>query len=190
MAFTALLFPGVRLAFGVLVAAALLLQAEAPAHANGVHVGSREVFAGVAGPYRLAVTTTPVAGPMHFIILLSTAGEAEPVQDAAITMRGDFMDGEGISAGPAVGYRSVEGPQWFAADLPVTPAGLWEFTLAVDSALGPESVTFAVPVLEPGGGSLTLFALIAVALAILGFTLGNRMFGRRSRRVRGRRPQG
>ena len=179
-----------RLALGLVLGAVLLAQSAAPTLANGVHVGSREVFAGEAGPYRLAVSTTPVAGPMHFIILLSTAGEDGPVEDAAVTMRGEFLDGEGISTGPVQGYGTIEGPQWYAADLSVAPAGLWEFTLTVDSALGQESVTFAVPVLEPGGGSLTLFALIIIALAILGFTLGNRMFGRRSRRARGRRPQG
>ena len=104
-------------------------------------------------------------------------------------MRGDFADGEGVSAGPTEGYGTIEGPLWYAADLEVAPAGLWEFTLTVDSALGQESVTFAVPVLELGGGNLTLFALIIIALAILGFTLGNRMFGRR-RRAGGRRSQG
>ncbi|MDE2969694.1 MAG: hypothetical protein OXT51_06300 [Chloroflexota bacterium] len=189
MASTGPLFLCARLALGLVLGAALLVQSAAPAQANGVHIGSREVFAGEAGPYRLAVTTTPVEGAMHFIILLSTAGEGAPVEDAAITMRGDFADGEGVFTGPVQGYGTIEGLQWYAADLEVAPAGLWEFTLTVDSALGQESVTFAVPVLEPGGGNLTLFALIIIALAILGFTLGNRMFGRR-RRAGGRRPQG
>ena len=189
MAFTSPLISWARVALGLALGVVLLAESVAPVFANGVHVGSREVFAGVAGPYRLAVTTTPVAGPMHFIILLSAADGAGPVEDTAITMRGKLAGGEGATAGPVQGYGTMEGPQWYAADLEVVPAGLWEFTLTVDSALGQESATFGVPVLEPGGGNLTLFALIIIALAILGFTLGNRMFGRR-RRAGGRRRQG
>ena len=65
---------GARLALGLVLGAALLLQLAAPAHANGVHVGSREVFADEVGPYRLNVSTVPVTGMMHFIFLLSEAG--------------------------------------------------------------------------------------------------------------------
>ena len=78
----------------------------------------------------------------------------------------------------------MEGPLWFAADLPVETEGLWEFTLTVDAPLGREEVTFPVAVQGRGGVSLTLIALIVVALALFGFTLGNRMFGRRRRRSR------
>ncbi len=186
---TGALVPGVRVALGVVLGVVLLLSSAAPADANGVHVGSREVFAGDVGAYRLTVTTTPVAGPMHFIIYLATAGEELPVGDAEITMRGTHTDGAGLAVGPVAGYGTLEGPLWYAADLPVETAGLWEFTLTVDAGPGSEQITFAVPVVEASGGSLTIFALIAVALAILGFTLGNRMFGRRRRRARGRRPQ-
>ena len=59
----------------------------------------------------------------------------------------------------------MEGPLWFAADLPVETAGLWEFTLTMDAPLGREEVTFPVAVQGPGGVSLTLIALIVVALA-------------------------
>ena len=67
--------------------------------------------------------------------------------------------------------------------------GYGDFTLTIDSPLGAEQAAFPVAVQEPSGGSLTIIILIVVALAILGLTLGNRMFGRRRRRVRGRRPQ-
>lgn len=178
---------GARLALGLVLGAALLLQLAAPAHANGVHVGSREVFAGEVGPYRLNVSTVPVTGMMHFIFLLSEAGTGEPVEGVALELRGTH--GDGATAGPVAGYQSEEGPQWFAADVLVEPAGVWDFTLTIDSPLGAEQAAFPVAVQEPSGGSLTIIILIVVALAILGFTLGNRMFGRRRRRVRGRRPQ-
>ena len=139
---------------------------------------------GDVGPYRLTLTTTPVTGSMHFIILLSTAGDESPVSDPELTMRGVFIDGEGLEVGPVAGYATMEGPLWFAADLPVETEGLWEFTLTVDAPLGREEVTFPVAVQGPGGVSLTLIALIVVALALFGFTLGNRMFGRRRRRSR------
>ena len=105
----------------------------------------------------------------------------------ALELRGTHSDG--ATAGPVAGYQSEEGPQWFAADALVEPAGVWDFTLTIDSPLGAEQAAFPVAVQEPSGGSLTIIILIVVALAILGFTLGNRMFGRRRRRVRGRRPQ-
>ena len=183
---------GLRLAFGLALGMALLLHSAAPSLANGVHVGSREVYAGEAGPYRIAVSTAPATGLMHFIVLLSQTGGGAPVVDVAISLEGAFAgtgEGVGATAGPVEGYQTPEGPTWFAADLPVEQAGVWDFTLTVDSARGREQVTFTVPVVEASGGSLTLIALIAVALAILGFVLGNRMFGRR-RRTRGRRPQG
>ena len=175
---------GVRTAFAFVLGATLLLAMAAPAYANGVHVGSRQVFEGDVGPYRLTLTTTPVVGSMHFNILLSTAGDESPVSDTELTMRGVFIDGEGLEVGPVAGYATMEGPLWFAADLPVETVGLWEFTLTVDGPLGREEVTFPVAVQGPGGVSLTLIALIVVALALFGFTLGNRMFGRRRRRSR------
>lgn len=177
---------GARLALGLVLGAALLLQLAAPAHANGIHVGSREVYAGEAGPYRLNVSVIPVTGMMHFIFLLSEAGTGEPVEGVTLELRG-MLDGG--SAGPVAGYQSPEGPEWYAADVLVEPAGVWAFTLSVDSPLGAEEVAFPVAVQEPSGGSLTIIILIVAALAILGFTLGNRMFGRRRRRARGRRPQ-
>lgn len=186
---------GMRTALGLALGALLLAHAAAPALANGVHVGSREVYTGEAGPYSITVTTAPVAGLVHFIVLLSEAGGDAPIADAAISMRGALAGPAGIegagaaAAGPVDGYRTPEGPVWFAADLLVETAGLWDFTLTVDSPQGREQVTFPVPVLEPSGGNLTLIALIVVALAILGFVLGNRMFGRRRRRASGRRPQ-
>ncbi|MCY4623841.1 MAG: hypothetical protein OXC99_02385 [Chloroflexi bacterium] len=188
MTSTGALVLGMRMTLGVVIGVVLLLSSAAPADANGVHVGSREVFAGEVGAYRLTVSTTPVTGPMHFIIFLATAGEETAVADPAITMQGAFTGDGGLDVGPVEGYGTLEGPLWYAADLPIETAGLWEFTLTVDSALGSERATFAVPVVEAGGASLTLIALIVVALGIFGFTLGNRMFGRR-RRARGRRPQ-
>ena len=204
---------GLRMAFGAALAAALLAHSAAPSLANGVHVGSREVYAGEAGPYRIAVSTAPATGLMHFIVLLSETEGGAPVVDAAISMEGAFVvtgegafgtrmpdtgtgafagtgEGAGARAGPVEGYETPEGPVWFAADLLVERAGLWDFTLTVDSPQGREQVTFTVPVVEASGGNLTLIALIVVALAILGFVLGNRMFGRRRRRTSGRRPQG
>ena len=176
------------MALGLVLGAMVLLSMTAPANANGVHVGSRQVYEGDAGPYRLTLTTTPVIGSMHFIIFLSTAMDESPVSDPELTLRGTFIGGEGLEVGPVAGYPTMEGPLWFAADLPVETPGLWEFTLTVDAPLGREEVTFPVAVQGSGGVSLTLIALIAVALALLSFTLGNRMFGRRRRRARGRRP--
>ena len=190
MTSTGALVLGMRMALGVVLGVVLLLSSAAPADANGVHVGSRAVFAGEVGAYTLTVTTTPLAGPMHFIIFLSAADGETPIADAEITLQGAFPDGENLAVGPVAGYGTEEGPLWYAADLPIEADGLWEFTLTIDSELGHEQVDFEVAVLETGGVSLTLIALIAVALAILGFTLGNRMFGRRRRRTRGRRPQG
>ena len=123
----------VRMALAFVLGATLLLAMAAPAYANGVHVGSRQVFEGYVGPYRLTLTTTPVVGSMHFIILLSNAGDESPVSDTELTMRGVFVDGEGLEVGPVAGYATAEGPLWFAADLPVETAGLWEFTLTVDA---------------------------------------------------------
>ena len=178
------------MALGLVLGATLLLSMTAPVNANGVHVGSRQVFEGDAGPYRLTISTTPVIGSMHYIILLSTAIDESPVSDPEFTLRGTLVGGEGLEVGPVAGYPTMEGPLWFAADLPVETPGLWEFTLIVDAPLGREEVTFPVAVQGSGGVSLTLIALIVVALALLGFTLGNRMFGRRRRRARGRRTSG
>ena len=69
---------GVRMALGFVLGAMILLSMTAPANANGVHVGSRQVFEGDAGPYGLTISTTPVTGSMHFIIFLSTAMDESP----------------------------------------------------------------------------------------------------------------
>ena len=176
------------MALGLVLGAIILLSITAPANANGVHVGSRQVYEGNAGPYGLTISTTPITGSMHFIIFLSTAENELPVSDPELTLGGTFIGGEGLEVGPVAGYPTMEGPFWFAADLPVETPGLWEFTLIVDAPLGREEVTFPVAVQGSGGVSLTLIALIVVALALLSFTLGNRMFGRRRRRARSRRP--
>ena len=100
---------GVRMTLAFVLGATLLLAMAAPAHANGVHVGSRQVFEGDVGPYRLTLTTTPVVGSMHFIILLSNAGDESPVSDPELTMRGVFIDGEGLEVGPVAGYATDGG---------------------------------------------------------------------------------
>ena len=124
------------MALGLVLGAMILLSMTAPANANGVHVGSRQVYEGDAGPYRLTISTTPVTGSMHFIIFLSTAVDELPVSDPELTLRGTFIDGEGLEVGPVAGYPTMEGPLWFAADLPVETPGLWEFTLTVDAPWG------------------------------------------------------
>ena len=100
---------GVRMTLAFVLGATLLLAMAAPAYANGVHVGSRQVFEGDVGPYRLTLTTTPVVGSMHFIILLSNAGDESPVSDPELTMRGVFIDGEGLEVGPVAGYATDGG---------------------------------------------------------------------------------
>lgn len=181
---------GMRIALGAVLGVGALLSAAWPANANGIHVGSRDVYTGEVGPYRLTVTTTPIVGPMHFIISISDARDGSPVQGVEVTLQGAATDPTVPGVGPVAAYQTPEGPRWYAVDLSMETAGLWEFTLTVDSTEGREQATFPVAVMEASGGSLTLFALIAVALAIFGFTLGNRIFGRRRRRARGRRPQG
>ena len=175
---------GVRMALAFVLGATLLLSMAAPAHANGVHVGSRQVFEGDVGPYRLILTTTPVVGSMHFIILLSNAGDESPVPDPELTMRGAFVDGEGLEVGPVAGYATQEGPAVVRRGPACGDGGPMGVHPDRDAPLGREEVTFPVAVQGPGGVSLTLIALIVVALALFGFTLGNRMFGRRRRRSR------
>lgn len=161
----------------------------APVRANGVDVGSRVVFSGDAGPYSLNITTIPVPGTMHFNIYLVLAGTDLPVGDARLTMRGASAEDGANSTGPVAGYGTLAGPQWYATDLPVNEAGAWEFTLTIDGAEGTAQVTFPVGVREPPRFNLSVLALIAVALAILGFTLGNRLT-RGRRKGHGRRRPG
>ncbi len=177
---------GRRASVGIALAIALVLVLSSTAHANGVDVGSREVFAGDVGPYSLSITTIPVPGTMHFNIYLVQTGTDQLVDDPTLTLSGVKTEGDGGSAGPVAGYETLVGPQWFAADVPVDSAGVWDFTLTIDSPEGSDQVTFPVAVQQPSRFNLSVLALIAIALAILGFTLGNR-FTRRRRTGSGRR---
>ena len=178
---------GRRVALGIALGAAFLLVLTPPAHANGVDVGGRDVYAGDVGPYTLRVSTAPVTGLMHLNVYLSLKGTETPPQDASVRLRAAHRGGGEETVGPIAVPGALQGPNWFAADLLIESPGVWEFTLSVDAPAGREQVTFPVVVQEAGGTSLSLLALVAVAGGGLAFWLGHRWFGRGRRRARRRR---
>ncbi len=153
------------------------------AMANGVHAGSREVYAGNIGPYFMKVTTAPFVGTMHFIVYVSRAGGPEPVHDAEIRISGRHVAGEFPDVGPTPGVASLDGPNLYTVDLPVEEVGEWVFTAQVGGSLGEGAVDIPLTVGRRGGVNLGVIGIVVVLAVVAG--LAALSWGRK--RSRGRR---
>ena len=138
------------------------------AMANGVHSGSREVYAGNVGPYFMKVNTAPFVGTMHFIVYVSRAGGPEPVHDAEIRISGRRVAGEFPDVGPTPGVASLDGPNLYTVDLPVEEVGEWVFTARVGGSLGEAAVDIPLTVGRRGGVNLGVIGIVMVLAVVAG----------------------
>ena len=157
---------------GIALSTFIALILTSPAYANGTHLVSQEVYAGDLGPYAVAVSTVPVVGPMHFSIYLALKDTEFPVLGAELTVWAELGGNQPIALGPLAAPRMDTGTNWFAADFPVDESGEWTFTLQVDAPLAKEATTFTVFVRDSGGISITLVAIVATAIGVIGLWLG------------------
>ena len=178
---------------GVLTTAAVALGVLAfvvvhvsPASANGIHAGSREVFAGGVGPYFMRVTTAPFVGTMHFVVFLAQADEVKPVEGAEIALWGRSTgDAEPESVGPVAGVASLEGPNIYTVDVPVSEIGGWLFTVSVQGSLGEEVVDIPLTVARRGSVNLGVVGILLVLVVLVGLVALSWGRKRRRRRVGG-----
>lgn len=171
----------VVVAFGLL---AFAVVQGSPASANGIHPNARDVYVGAVGPYFLRVTTAPIVGNMHFVVFLAQADEVEPVEGAEITLWGRFTgDGEAESVGPTAGVASLDGPNIYTVDVPVSQVGAWVFTLNVRGKAGEGSVEIPLTVARRGSVNLGVVGILLVLVVLVGLIALS--WGRKRRRRRG-----
>ncbi len=160
---------------GIVLGAFIALILASPLHANGTHLGSQEVYSDDVGPYTLSVTTTPAVSLMHFSIYLSLKDTDFPVLGAELTVWAELGGNQPIALGPLAAPRVDTGPNWFAVDFPVDEPGEWTFTLQVDAPLAEETTTFTVFVRDSDGISITLVAIVATVIGVIGLWVGRRL---------------
>lgn len=153
---------GLSLALGVIIMALLTV---AQVSANGPHVRSQEVFAGIAGPYDLRVVTAPVVGDMHITIHVAQTVGGGTVTDARIQVSGKGPRDDSQAVGPVPASSPPGTPDWYGVNLPIQEAGDWVFTLTVESPLGKETVDFPVKVGKSGGIDLFVIGILVALLA-------------------------
>ena len=138
----------------------------------------------VAGPYLLRVgvlPAEPIAGPLHVSLLLLTAEDKEPVEDATV---GVASSGPG-TPDSAEAVNSPQSPQLYEGNLLLDALGDWEVTLDIDSPAGPASHTFGVKARAESGFNLMFAIAVAAAVLVVGSLVLSQL-QRRRRLGRGR----
>lgn len=172
------------LALGVIIISGLLPVAQVSA--NGVHVGSTEVFSGPVGPYSVRVQTVPVVGNMHMTIYVEPSVGPNPVSETKVQVMAKGPRDAPQTVGPVLATGTLDGPNWYAVNLPIEQAGEWVFTLTVGSSLGEGAVDFPIKVQKSGGVD---WGLIAVVVLALGLAIWITRSWKRGERGTGRRPR-
>ncbi len=146
----------------VLLAFALLPAAQVSA--NGIHVGSREVFSGPVGPYDMRVETAPAVGTLHMVVYVNSIEDGSPVADANIQVSGSGPAESPQSVGPVSGTPSLAGPGIYSVDVRVGEAGEWTFTMTIDSAMGEATVRMLVSVQKGNGFDWTIGLIVGLVM--------------------------
>ncbi len=119
----------------------------------------------VAGPYLLRagiLPADPIVGPLHVSILILTAEEQSPVEDARVGVR---VSGPG-TPDQTEAANSPQSPQLYEGNLTLDALGDWTVTLDIDSPAGQASHTFKVRARNESGFNL-MFAIAAAAAVLV-----------------------
>ena len=139
----------------------------------------------VAGPYLLRVgilPADPIAGHLHFSILILDAQSQEAIEDATVRVS---AEGAG-TPGETEAVNSPQNPELYEGNLWLDALGDWEVTLDIDSPSGAARHAFNVRASEEGGFNL-MFIIVAVAAVLVVASLFWSQLQLRRRVTRGRR---
>ena len=155
----ALLFIGILVAFGALMAAG------APqALANG-GVDTSTIFEEQVEGYQVVVTSTPgnpTEGLVHFTFRISDAATQEVITEAALSLSVTPPEESGLEANSFAINRSTVNPDLYDVNVDMDAEGLWILGLSIDGPLGTAEASFP---LEVRGPASKIFAILIVILA-------------------------
>ena len=168
-----------------LVVLAVAVDGSPPTYANGIHPNARDVYSGALGPYFLRATTAPIVGNMHWVIFLAQSDGVQPVENVNISLWGRSTAGEEFhAAGPVDGVASLDGPNLYTVDIPVSEIGRWVFTLRLSGDLGEHSADIPLVVARRGSVNFGVVGILLVLVVVIGLVALS--WGRKRRRRRGR----
>jgi len=158
---------------------AALLLAVARAEAGGPGTGGRRVRLEdePAGPYVVRVVTSPTpprVESLYLEIRVADAGSGALVTDASVQARAVYLDGEAPAIEAQATHDIAPNPVEYGAHLPVSKAGRWEISVAIDGEAGSGEVRFEERISRPT--SLSTILVIGLPLgglaALVGVFLG------------------
>jgi hypothetical protein len=158
---------------------AALLLAVAGAEAGGPGTGGRRVRLEdePAGPYVVRVVTSPTpprVESLYLEIRVEDAASGSLVTDATVQARAAYLDGEAPSIEALATHDIAPNPVEYGVHLPVSKAGRWEISVAIDGEAGSGEVRFEERISRPT--SLSTILVIGLPLgglaALVGVFLG------------------
>ena len=174
------------------VLALWLAAPEAPASANGQTVSILDT---TQGPYRVEVRVsppTPRVGSLHMSVVLHSAHDMQPVNDASVRVRALGPAPESLLVGPIDAEPTTELPNWYDLSVVLPQDGQWIF--ALDISQGEDSTVVEFPVLVSSGGvNWGVVVVVIAALPMLvsaAWYLKRATAGRPARRPARRRRRG
>ena len=177
---------------GCLLAAVLAVSLAMPPDASYANGRVGEFVRRVAGPYEIALGTTPdrpAVGSLHLTMMVTEVSSGSPVLDARIIVAGKGPEADATEIGPLEARNSPDNFLFYEVNTSVDTVGVWTFTVSVDSDLGSESVDFPIKVSTPSP-IFKVFTWVTVVLfmAFVGLVLFPYL-RQRARRGRRRRPR-
>lgn len=151
----------------MLLGISVALTFSRPANANG---GTIQVSMERAGPYEVTVMTDPSpirVGTVDVSVLVERA-DGNLVQDAKVMVTATPAVGpEGAASYEATHDRATN-KLFYAADVPISRAGVWQIEVAISGALGEGAVGFAIEAAEPSiSDRLPLLVFVAILVGLV-----------------------
>lgn len=147
------------------IPAALLLSS--PANANG---GTIQVSMERAGPYAVTVVTdpSPIRVGIVDVSVLVERGGGDLVQDAKVMVTATSAAGPDVAASYEATHDRATNKLFYAADVPISRAGVWQIDVAISGSLGDGAVGFSIEAAEPGmSDRLPLLVLVAILIGLV-----------------------
>ena len=148
------------------VVAAWIVAPASPAGANGQTVSILDT---TQGPYRVQIRVsppTPRVGTLHMSVVVESADNLIPVNDASVWARATGPAPDALSVGPVNAEPTTAALNWYDLNIRLPQEGEWSF--AVDISQGEDSTVVEFPVLVSSGSvNWGVVAVVVAALPIL-----------------------
>ena len=136
--------------------------------------GTTELTRAVSGPFEITVLANPVAPfaglGSRFSILVTRAGVGTPVTDAEVHIQATWPDGR--DAGRINAPQDPRQPGRYEALLRLREAGVWQYTVVVESTAGAGDTSGPITVVQPPAagwsGTAAWLTVLGVIVAGLG----------------------